>query len=91
MTEQSTQHPVTVDIRTPGPVPVTDLAALTDLVQGIADQIGAGTLVVGKHFRQEGDSFVFSFAGHAPALCDEDDSDEELVHTAARKEPFRIR
>ncbi|QFG13209.1 hypothetical protein SEA_GILGAMESH_17 [Streptomyces phage Gilgamesh] len=91
MSEQATGHPVTVDIRTPAPVPVTDLAALTDLVQGIADRIGAGTLVVGKHFRQEGDSFVFSFAGYAPAPCDEDDFDGEFVHTAARKEPFRIR
>ncbi|MFE1206283.1 hypothetical protein ACFW5V_31870 [Streptomyces sp. NPDC058762] len=87
MSEKSTRHPVTVDIRMPAPVPVTDLAALTDLVQGIAYQIGAGTLVLGNHFRQEGDSFVFSFAGHAPAVCDEDDTG--FIYTAARKDPIR--
>ncbi|MEU9355040.1 hypothetical protein AB0D65_29600 [Streptomyces griseoloalbus] len=87
MSEPASGHPVTVDIRTPGPASVTDLAALTSLAQGVADQLGAETLIVGKHFRQEGDSFVFSFAGHAPAVCDEDDTG--FIYTAACKDPIR--
>ncbi|MDV6291322.1 hypothetical protein R2F25_38575 [Streptomyces sp. UP1A-1] len=87
MSDPAPDHPVTVEIRTPGPIPVTDLAALTDLAQGIADQISAGTLILGKHFRQEGDSFVFSFAYHAPAVCDEDDTG--FIYTAACRDPIR--
>ncbi|MEU2969058.1 hypothetical protein ABZ687_29275 [Streptomyces ardesiacus] len=69
-------------------MPVTDLATLTDLVQGIATRIGAGTLILGKHFRQEGDSFVFSFAGHAPVVSDEEDPGEAF-YTFSSEDPVR--
>ncbi|MCG8971787.1 hypothetical protein [Streptomyces sp. CL12-4] len=88
MSEHATGHPVTIEIRTPRPMPVTALATLTEVAQGLADRLGAGPLITGKHFRQDGDDFVFSFVGHA---MPEDDPAEEFVHTAARKEPFRIR
>lgn len=84
MSEQTTGHPVTVEIRTPGPLPVTALAALTNLAQHVADQLDAGTLIIGDHFRQEGTGFVFSFAGHArpDAYDDEDEADLD--------EPFAV-
>ncbi|MEU1592811.1 hypothetical protein ABZ468_08095 [Streptomyces sp. NPDC005708] len=77
MSDETTGHPVTVEFRTPGPLPVTALAALTNLTQHVADQLDAGTLVIGKNFRQEGTDFVFSFTGHARPAPDEDDSADE--------------
>jgi hypothetical protein len=77
MSDETTGHPVTVEFRTPGPLPVTALAALTDLTQHVANQLGAGTLVIGKNFRQEGTDFVFSFTGHARPGPDEDDSTDD--------------
>ncbi|MGW2550096.1 hypothetical protein [Streptomyces sp. NPDC001635] len=77
MSDKPTGHPVTVEFRTPGPLPVTALATLTNLTQHVADQLDAGTLVIGKNFRQEGTDFVLSFTGHARAVPDEAEDETE--------------
>jgi hypothetical protein len=76
MTKPSERNPITVEFRTPRPLPVTDLATLTTLTQEIADRIGAGTLYLGQHFRQDDTAFLVTFAGHIPPADDEDQDDE---------------
>ncbi|MGW0032997.1 hypothetical protein ACWDXD_24670 [Streptomyces sp. NPDC003314] len=61
MSEQTTGHPVSIEIRTPSPIPVTALHTLTDAVQGLADQLNAGPLLFGQHLRHDGTNFLFSF------------------------------
>ncbi|MET9776190.1 hypothetical protein ABZ023_18350 [Streptomyces sp. NPDC006367] len=89
MSEQDTDRPINVIIRVPAPVPATELGTVAELAQQLADRLGAGTLVMGKHFWQAGNEFVFSIYGHAPTNC-ESGPDEEFVRTTAHEEAFRI-
>ncbi|GAA5070840.1 hypothetical protein [Streptomyces similanensis] len=74
MSEKATDHPVRVEFRTPAPVPVTALSALTAMAERAAAMVGARPLVVGDNFRQEGSDFVFSFTGRvAPVLQDDEE------------------
>jgi hypothetical protein len=76
--EPATGHPVTVEFRSPRPLPVTDLATLTALTQEIADRIGAGPLYFGEHFRQVDDGFVVTFAGCIPPADDDQEQDDDM-------------
>lgn len=91
MTEQHIGHPVSVVFRVPRPLPVTALAQLTDLVQVVADQLDAGPLLMGKHFRQEDNDFVFSFTGHAGTTREDAEALPEppFIRTASSKDPIR--
>jgi hypothetical protein len=82
-------HPVSVEIRTPLPMPVGPLAGITAAMQAFADALGTGPLLLEKHVRQEGTDFVFRFTGHAPDAPEDDDPDDHAIFCAASKDPIR--
>ncbi|WP_431959366.1 hypothetical protein [Actinacidiphila sp. bgisy160] len=72
-----TGHPVSVEFRTPGELPVNALAALTAIAEQVAVQIGSGPLLWGTHFRQadDGTGFVVTFSGTLSTDGDQDDGE----------------
>lgn len=83
----STGHPVTVEFRTPGPLPVSALAPLNAMAEQVAQQIGAAPLMWGTHFRQDGTGFVVAFSG----TLSTDDQDDDQDDDAEGEQPARCR